>query len=496
MPSRKSAGQRQGVAGATKKKGAEKYVEQEAAYPPAVQSKGAPVPTPATAAPPPAAVTQDESLSAPSVAAAAPIAAQLGAESEKAQPTDAVPLPSAGSNGFFDVVEDDEEQPSSAKQPEAEVVAATAPPQQDVEAEEFHEIAEGDMDDPLSMLAGMGQEELYTVTAVPQVSMVEEAKEVSDAEHDNFEEQCKVQAVEPAEVEKVSTEQGETESEKHQKHEVEQIEALGPKHPCKDALEADMDEVLAENHREDDVEQMQDLEVELAKHEEANAQQGVASMNEDATKESELPEMHEVSTERVEVDVRCAEEVWKAREFEEVAQEEQRVIQMMVGIKQTSDDLLVKSPGGVRSPQAGASAEWNGGSDSEGEATCSGGANTPTVHSHVSSHSDLISADVGSGEPQLCHVSFDCSCTQPGERLALVGEDPALGGWDTQKVVQLTTSATSFPIWSGTIAAPAAGSEFKLVISRGNGNVSWEPIAGNRTWPSGTFAGPIASYGK
>mmetsp|Transcript_47819 Transcript_47819/g.120557 ORF Transcript_47819/g.120557 Transcript_47819/m.120557 type:complete len:477 (+) Transcript_47819:107-1537(+) len=476
MPSRKSAGQRQGVAGATKKKGAEKYVEQEAAYPPAVQSKGAPVPTPATAAPPPAAVTQDESLSAPSVAAAAPIAAQLGAESEKAQPTDAVPLPSAGSNGFFDVVEDDEEQPSSAKQPEAEVVAATAPPQQDVEAEEFHEIAEGDMDDPLSMLGGMGQEELYTVSAVPQVSMVEEAKEVSSVGHDNFEEQCKVQAVEPAEVEKVSTEQGETKSEKYQKHEV--------------------DEVLGEKHHEDDVDQMQDLEVELAKHEEANAQQGVASMNEDATKESELPEMHEVSTERVEVDVRCAEEVWKAREFEEVAQEEHGVIQMMVGIKQTSDDLLVKSPGGVRSPSAGVGAEWNGGSDSEGGATRSGGANTPTVHSHVSSHSDLISADVGSGEPQLCHVSFDCSCTQPGECLALTGEDPALGGWDMQKVVQLTTSAASFPIWSGSIAAPAVGSEFKLVISRGNGNVSWEPIAANRTWPSGTFAGPIASYGK
>eukprot|EP00443_Scrippsiella_acuminata_P070477 CAMPEP_0115394548 /NCGR_PEP_ID=MMETSP0271-20121206/12323_1 /TAXON_ID=71861 /ORGANISM="Scrippsiella trochoidea, Strain CCMP3099" /LENGTH=427 /DNA_ID=CAMNT_0002818223 /DNA_START=69 /DNA_END=1353 /DNA_ORIENTATION=- len=164
-----------------------------------------------------------------------------------------------------------------------------------------------------------------------------------------------------------------------------------------------------------------------------------------------------------------------------------------VGAKQSKSKDDKEEPK-VEQAEASQPPAGSPGSDSEGSATRTGGTNTPIMaQSRTGSNSDL---DAGAAAPRTCRVNFVCDSTQPGECLALIGSDVALGAWDTGKAVILTTSAAAFPTWSADIPAPAAGSEFKLVISRGNGNVSWEPIAGNRTWPSAVVADPIAVTGS
>jgi hypothetical protein len=121
------------------------------------------------------------------------------------------------------------------------------------------------------------------------------------------------------------------------------------------------------------------------------------------------------------------------------------------------------------------------GSD-KGAATCSTGGSVDTPRSHSGS--------------DTWHVSFVCDSTKPGDCLAIVGSDPAFGNWNLGKAVRLTTSGDSWPIWSGDVPAVAPGSEFKLVIASSGGNVSWEPIDGNRTWPSSLPSGTLATFGR
>jgi len=81
-----------------------------------------------------------------------------------------------------------------------------------------------------------------------------------------------------------------------------------------------------------------------------------------------------------------------------------------------------------------------------------------------------------------CRVSAVCSSTQPGQVLAMVGSDPALGSWDPAKALELTTCAERFPTWSVDVAAVGEGAEFKLIIKASDGGVIWEPREQNRAW--------------
>mmetsp|Transcript_152899 Transcript_152899/g.490500 ORF Transcript_152899/g.490500 Transcript_152899/m.490500 type:complete len:343 (+) Transcript_152899:83-1111(+) len=96
--------------------------------------------------------------------------------------------------------------------------------------------------------------------------------------------------------------------------------------------------------------------------------------------------------------------------------------------------------------------------------------------------------------PEICHVTVVCESTQPGDCVALVGSGPALGDWDISKAVRLSTSADSWPAWSGELPVPTAGSEFKVVIIRGT-EVVWEPIPDNRTWPT-AIRDTLATFGR
>ena len=71
-------------------------------------------------------------------------------------------------------------------------------------------------------------------------------------------------------------------------------------------------------------------------------------------------------------------------------------------------------------------------------------------------------------KPQLtCEVDFNVRCdfTQPGDRLAIVGNIEALSEWDTRNPLFLETSPQSFPDWHVTLILPRdLIIEYKYVI--------------------------------
>ena len=63
-----------------------------------------------------------------------------------------------------------------------------------------------------------------------------------------------------------------------------------------------------------------------------------------------------------------------------------------------------------------------------------------------------------------------------GDRVMVVGNDPALGGWDPHRGVELKTSDDLFPAWAGHLRLPAgADVEYKFVTIKADGSVEWEP---------------------
>eukprot|EP00916_Digyalum_oweni_P005023 GHVL01008953.1.p1 GENE.GHVL01008953.1~~GHVL01008953.1.p1 ORF type:complete len:214 (+),score=48.72 GHVL01008953.1:33-674(+) len=82
---------------------------------------------------------------------------------------------------------------------------------------------------------------------------------------------------------------------------------------------------------------------------------------------------------------------------------------------------------------------------------------------------------------------FECSCTetQPGDSLLLVGGHPSLGHWNAEQGCLLITDETTFPKWStqGSIEMSKGADpvEYKYLIRRRNGLISWETFTGNRS---------------
>lgn len=107
-------------------------------------------------------------------------------------------------------------------------------------------------------------------------------------------------------------------------------------------------------------------------------------------------------------------------------------------------------------------------------ATC---ATEPAQGDHERSSADLTA-------PATCRINAVCASTQPGQVLALVGSDPALGAWDAAKALHLSTSAETFPTWSVDVPTLDAGVEFKLIMKSADGLVTWEPVESNRVWAS------------
>jgi phosphatidylserine/phosphatidylglycerophosphate/cardiolipin synthase-like enzyme len=63
-----------------------------------------------------------------------------------------------------------------------------------------------------------------------------------------------------------------------------------------------------------------------------------------------------------------------------------------------------------------------------------------------------------------------------GDRVFVVGSDPALGGWNPHNGVELKTSDDLFPAWAGHLRLPAGQDvEYKFVTIKADGSVEWEP---------------------
>jgi len=94
------------------------------------------------------------------------------------------------------------------------------------------------------------------------------------------------------------------------------------------------------------------------------------------------------------------------------------------------------------------------------------------------------SCRAGDETPEVAVFRVVCPSTGLGEVVAVIGADPLLGAWDIARAVRLAADVASFPIWMAEICLPKAGSEFKLLMIGADGSVQWEPMAGNRVWPS------------
>lgn len=82
--------------------------------------------------------------------------------------------------------------------------------------------------------------------------------------------------------------------------------------------------------------------------------------------------------------------------------------------------------------------------------------------------------------PSTAAVSFSVNATTYwGQNVYVVGNIPALGGWNTANAVPL--SAAGYPIWSATLNLPANTAVEYKYIKKDGGNVVWESGA-NRTF--------------
>lgn len=75
-------------------------------------------------------------------------------------------------------------------------------------------------------------------------------------------------------------------------------------------------------------------------------------------------------------------------------------------------------------------------------------------------------------------VTFsDLETTVIGQTVKIVGDNSALGGWDTGSAVALSASGytSSNPVWSGTISfAPGTVLQYKYIVVETSGTVTWE----------------------
>jgi len=78
-------------------------------------------------------------------------------------------------------------------------------------------------------------------------------------------------------------------------------------------------------------------------------------------------------------------------------------------------------------------------------------------------------------------VEVECGSTGIGDQLAVVGGSPELGDWNPSKAIRLETSAATFPIWAAPAPAALLGCEFKFIILRSDGQITWEELH-NRSW--------------
>eukprot|EP00913_Durusdinium_trenchii_P025604 g24031.t1 len=89
-------------------------------------------------------------------------------------------------------------------------------------------------------------------------------------------------------------------------------------------------------------------------------------------------------------------------------------------------------------------------------------------------------------------LEVHCDQTGVGDQVAITGAGSDLGNWDTSKAVRLETFPETFPVWEVPVSAAILLCEFKCIIFRSSGEVTWEAIP-NRCWKGRTSMQPYGS---
>ena len=142
-------------------------------------------------------------------------------------------------------------------------------------------------------------------------------------------------------------------------------------------------------------------------------------------------------------------------------------------IEKDSSGNVTWEPGGNQTATTGTAA---GSLDDTWGSASSTASATPTPTPTPSA-----SATAASGQVD---VTFDENeTTTLGQNVYLVGSIPALGDWDTDTAIQL--SSQNYPDWSVSVDLPAnTAFQYKFIVKDGSGNVTWEDGA-NRSYTTG-----------
>eukprot|EP00929_Paragymnodinium_shiwhaense_P086689 TRINITY_DN47154_c0_g1_i1.p1 TRINITY_DN47154_c0_g1~~TRINITY_DN47154_c0_g1_i1.p1 ORF type:complete len:560 (-),score=89.52 TRINITY_DN47154_c0_g1_i1:272-1951(-) len=91
----------------------------------------------------------------------------------------------------------------------------------------------------------------------------------------------------------------------------------------------------------------------------------------------------------------------------------------------------------------------------------------------------VFNATLGAGSALAQRIvawEVTCTSTKPGDCLVVVGSLAALGEWDPDKGLKLSTGPSTYPKWSALSMVPSEGLEitWKVAILRQGGRVEWE----------------------
>lgn len=89
-------------------------------------------------------------------------------------------------------------------------------------------------------------------------------------------------------------------------------------------------------------------------------------------------------------------------------------------------------------------------------------------------------------------LEVTCDQTGVGDQLAVTGSSLEFGNWDTSQAIRLQTSEETFPVWEAPVSAAILSCEFKCIILRSSGEITWEAIP-NRCWHGRTCMQPYGS---
>ena len=79
----------------------------------------------------------------------------------------------------------------------------------------------------------------------------------------------------------------------------------------------------------------------------------------------------------------------------------------------------------------------------------------------------------------VINIVYECSGTQFGESVFLVGSIPLLGNWNIQECFEMTTDPTIYPRWTTKIIVPTGITfEYKYLVANSNDRdiIRWEVL--------------------